>query len=246
MLWTEEFEGPAGASVDPGKWLITTGGKWGPTDVACYTKNPRNLALDGKGHLTITAIAEQSAEPGCAGTQFTSGRVETRGKASWKYGYFEFRARLPIGTGTLPALWLLGPNGIYDWPRSGEIDVVEATANEPATVHTNIVGVDRAGNRWEAGWWGKEKNYVYPGGVLSDRYHTYALDWGPNKLDFYFDGMRIRHIEQKDTPVWLWNRDFYIIMDIAVSAKLSPPLPPASAFPQALSVDYVRIYSSKP
>ncbi|WP_368861951.1 glycoside hydrolase family 16 protein [Frankia gtarii] len=246
LLWSEEFEGPTGASIDPSKWLITTGGNWGPTDVACYTSNPRNVALDGNGHLTLTAIAEESAEPGCAGTKFSSGRVETRGKASWKYGYFEFRARLPIGTGTLPALWLLGPNGIYDWPRSGEIDVVEATANEPATVHTNIVGVDRSGSRWEAGWWGQGKAYVYAGGTLSDRYHTYALGWGPDSLDFYFDGMRIRHIEKKDTPVWLWNRDFYIIMDIAVSAKLSPPLPPASAFPQVLSVDYVRIYDRKP
>ncbi|ABD13193.1 glycoside hydrolase, family 16 [Frankia casuarinae] len=246
LLWSDEFDGPANASVDPARWLITQGGKWGPTDVSCYTADPRNVGLDGKGHLKLTAIAEKSPVKTCGDTHFSSGRVETRGKASWRYGYFEFRARLPIGTGTLPALWLLGPNGIYDWPRSGEIDVVEATANEPATVHTNIVGVDGSGNRWEAGWWGRGKNYVYPGGTLADRYHNYALDWGPNRLDFYFDGLLIRHLEPKDTPVWLWNKDFYIIMDVAVSAKLSPPLPPASAFPQTLFVDYVRVYSGRP
>jgi beta-glucanase (GH16 family) len=172
--------------------------------------------------------------------------VETRGKVSWKYGYLEACALLPTGVDALSSIWLLGPNGVTEWPRSGEIDVVEVSGSDPATVHTNIHGVDSRGKHWETGWVGPNKSYTHPAGSLSDDYHSYGLDWTTDELRFYFDGRLVRSAKRDDIPVWLFDKDFYLILNLAI-IPLDGGGPPADhEFPQEMKVDYVRRYSAPP
>jgi hypothetical protein len=102
------------------------------------------------GRLHITARREAlSALPDWGGQAYSSARLVTRGKASWTYGFFEIRARMPCGTGTWPALWMLGSGGI--WPDDGEIDILEHVGRTPGeilgTVHTPVTGGSGNGSR---------------------------------------------------------------------------------------------------
>jgi beta-glucanase (GH16 family) len=242
LLWEDEFSGTAGTPPDPTHWIITTGGHWGANEIACYTSSPANVGLDGAGHLLLTARAGAS----CDGRSYSAGRVETRGKYTWRYGYLEVRAQLPISAGALPAIWMLGPDAVDNWPRSGETDIVEAISSEPTTVHTNVHGIDAAGNHWESGWWGPNKSYAYTGSSLADGYHVYALDWEPGMMRFFFDGQVVRTLTTADVPVWLWGNPFYLLLNVAVGQNDNSPAPTPGAFPAAMSVDYVRLYASRP
>ena len=58
---------------------------------------------------------------------YTSARIKTKGKADFRYGKFEIKAKLPKGKGTWPAIWML-PSSTTEyggWPMSGEIDIME-------------------------------------------------------------------------------------------------------------------------
>jgi beta-glucanase (GH16 family) len=240
LVFDDEFDGAAGSPPNSAAWSPTVGAKWGVNELECYTSSPNNVLLDGRGHLSLIARRESS----CGGTNYSSGRVETRDKRSWRYGYFEVRAKMPTGAGMWPAIWMLGPNGVTEWPASGETDIVEVISGEPGRVHTNVHGIDTSGAHWQAGWDGPGRSYDYPGGNLADGYHTYGLDWSATALRYYFDGVPVRTINKSDVPVWLWDKPFYMILCAAIGSTGGDPA--RGTFPQEMSVDYVRVYASKP
>lgn len=50
--------------------------------------------------------------------RFTSASINTRGKAEFRYGRVEVRAKVPQGRGMWPAIWMLGTNRqTVGWPR---------------------------------------------------------------------------------------------------------------------------------
>ncbi|MCK9927834.1 family 16 glycosylhydrolase [Frankia sp. Mgl5] len=239
LLWSDEFGGVAGAAPDPDTWITQTGSGWGDREMQCYTRDPRNLATDGRGHLVITA----RREPSCDGTRFSSARIETLGKRAMRYGYLETRAVLPTGRGAFPAVWLLGSDmPAVGWPASGELDVVEAVSTAPTTVHTNVHGVDTAGAHWQATW---GNGGMYDAGAdLAAAFHTYGLEWTPCALRFYFDGRLIRTVTRDQVPVWLWDREHYVILNVAVNSEGASAT--AADYPQRMAVDYLRVYVAKP
>ncbi|MEX5708082.1 glycoside hydrolase family 16 protein [Parafrankia sp. FMc6] len=239
LLWSDEFGGAAGAAPDPDTWITQTGSGWGDREMQCYTRDPRNLATDGRGHLVITA----RREPSCDGAGFSSARIETLGRRTMRYGYLETRAVLPTGRGAFPAVWLLGSDmPAVGWPASGELDVVEAVSTAPTTVHTNVHGVDTAGAHWQATW---GNGGMYDAGAdLAAAFHTYGLEWTPSALRFYFDGRLIRTVTRDQVPVWLWDREHYAILNVAVNSEGASAS--AADYPQWMAVDYLRVYGAKP
>ncbi|WP_230204970.1 glycoside hydrolase family 16 protein [Parafrankia elaeagni] len=239
LLWSDEFDGPRGAAPDPGTWITQAGAGWGDREMQCYTTDRRNLAIDGRGHLVITA----RREPSCGEAEFSSGRIETLGRRTMRYGYLEARAVLPTGQGSFPAIWLLGSNmPEVDWPASGELDVVETVSTAPTTVHTNVHGVDESGAHWQATW---GRGGMHDAGVdLAADFHTYGLEWTPSALRFVFDGRTIRTLTRDDVPVWLWDKDHYVILNVAVNRGGAQAT--AADYPQRMIVDYVRVFSGRP
>jgi beta-glucanase (GH16 family) len=214
-----------------------TGFGWGGgKELQCYTGSPRNVATDGQGHLVITARREAS----CGGAAYSSARIESRGRGTAKYGYIEIRAKLPTGAGAFPAFWLLGINEPQvHWPKCGEIDVVEALSSGPTVVRTNVHGVDAAGNAWEVGW---GHGGLHDVGVnLADAYHTYGIDWTSQALRFSVDGRPVQTVTRASVPVWLWDQAGYFLLNVAIASA-----GPDSAYPQTMTVDYLRVYAQRP
>src|SRR5438874_11345573 len=128
LLWSDEFNDPAGTPPDPAKWNYDLGGGgWGNGEAETYTNSPQNVFQDGKGNLVIRAIRDSSGAYSSARLQTGSPGASTHtADVSWQYGRIVARIKLPFGQGVWPAFWMLGENiGTAGWPACGEIDIME-------------------------------------------------------------------------------------------------------------------------
>lgn len=131
LIWSEEFDYTG--FPDSTKWSYDTEGnvyQWGNNEAQYYTSGRKENAWVSDGVLRITALKEPME-----GRSYTSARLITKGKGDWLYGRFEIRAKLPTGRGTWPAIWMLPTDWEYgDWPKSGEIDIMENVGYDPDTI----------------------------------------------------------------------------------------------------------------
>ncbi|MGH3436419.1 MAG: glycoside hydrolase family 16 protein [Sciscionella sp.] len=237
----DEFNKPAGTPADTGKWQLHTGDNVNNREREYYTTSTRNAAQDGKGHLVITARKENPANYQCwYGTcQYTSARLNTAGEFTQAYGHFEARMKLPRGQGMWPAFWMLGNNiGSAGWPMSGEIDIMENVGFEPGTVHGTIHGPGYSGAN------GIGSAYTLPGGQrFADGFHTFAVDWAPNKVTWSVDGVAYETRTPADVGgnEWVFDHPFYLILNLAVGGYWPGDPNASTVFPQQLLVDYVRV-----
>ena len=103
LVWSDEFDGPAGQLPNSANWAFDIGTDWGNNQLEYDTDRPENVSLDGNGNLAITAREESYM-----GSAYTSGRIKTQGLFEQAYGRFEARIQLPTGQGLWPAFWMLG------------------------------------------------------------------------------------------------------------------------------------------
>lgn len=241
VAFSDTFDGPAGAAVDSSKWQIETGDNVNNHERQYYTAGNRNAALDGQGHLVITARKENPAGYQCwYGTcQYTSARLNTSGKFTAQYGHVEARMKVPRGQGMWPAFWMLGTP--VNWPDSGEIDIMENVGFEPSTVHGTLHGPGYSG----AG--GIGAGYTLPNGqVFADGFHTFAVDWAPDSITWSVDGT----VYQRRTPAdlggkqWVFNRPYFLILNLAVGGYWPGDPDASTVFPQTLVVDHVSVTTS--
>jgi beta-glucanase (GH16 family) len=244
-VWGDEFGGPRGGAVDAGKWVVETGGEgWGNNELEYYTLGADNAATDGEGHLVINAVREEpSPKYRCwyGPCRYTSARLKTRGKFEQAYGRFEARLKIPRGQGVWPAFWLLGADiDTAHWPHCGEIDIMENIGREPSLVHGTIHGPGYSGDK------GLGASYALPGGAaFADDYHLYAVEWEPKEIRWYVDNRLYETKRPSDLPPgakWVYDHPFFIILNLAIGGKWPGDPDSTTAFPQRMSVDYVRVY----
>ena len=142
LIWSDEFNGASGSSPSGSSWTAEQGGGgWGNNELQSYTNRPQNVSHDGAGNLAITARKETYTGPDGNRRNYTSARIHTKGKFSFKYGRLEARIKTPTGQGLWPAFWALGDD-VWDvgWPECGEIDVMEQLGHTSNQTHGNIHG----------------------------------------------------------------------------------------------------------
>ncbi|MCU7825452.1 family 16 glycosylhydrolase [Kitasatospora sp. DSM 101779] len=245
QTWSDEFDGPAGRGPDAAKWTLETGGGgFGNHELEYYTNSTSNAALDGQGHLVITAKKNTDPGLGCwyGQCQYTSARMNTARTFTQAYGRFEARIKIPRGQGVWPAFWMLGNDlGTAGWPNSGEIDVMENIGREPNSVHGTIHGPGYSG----AGGLGAA--YSLPGGkAFADDFHVFAVDWSPNAIVWSVDGTPYETRTPADTHgnKWVFDHPFFVILNLAVGGDWPGSPDGSTAFPQTMVVDYVRASTS--
>ena len=234
--WSDEFDGAAGTLPNPAKWTYDLGGGgWGNQELETYTNQPTNVQLDGNGHLVIRADR--------AGGGYTSARIKTKGLFSPQYGHIEARIRLPFGQGIWPAFWMLGANyPATPWPDCGEIDIMENVGREPSVNHGSAHGPGYSGGS------SISSAYTLPGGAkFSDDFHVFAIDWAPQSIAFSVDGTVYRTIRPASLPAgapWVFDKPFYLILNVAVGGTFPGNPNGTTQFPQEMIVDYVRVTGS--
>jgi beta-glucanase (GH16 family) len=243
LVWSDEFDGPAGSPPDASRWSFETGGHgWGNNEEQFYTDRPANAALDGAGALVITARREVMGA-----RNFTSGRIVTRGKFQARYGRFEARLKLPAGKGLWPAFWMLGQDvNEVGWPGCGEIDVVEARGAQPWRVSGAAHGPGYSGgNALTAG-------FELPGGKgsdgrrLTDDFHLYAVEWEPEEIRFFVDQHLYHSVRATRLPPqgrWVYDHPFFLLLNLAVGGSFGGSPDATTPFPAQLIADHVRVFT---
>jgi beta-glucanase (GH16 family) len=233
LTWSDDFEGAAGELPDPSKWSFDLGtgqDGWGNQELQSYTNDPENVSLDGEGNLVITAIRD--------GNSFTSARIKTQGLFSQQYGRFEARLKTPYGPGLWPAFWLLGDNiETVGWPQCGEIDVMELRGQAPHIIHGSVHGPGYSGGNPVS------KSYALINNRFDADYHVFAIEWDEEKIDFFVDDFLYQRIEHTSVPgEWVFDQEFFIILNVAVGGDYVGFPTEQTPFPQTMIIDYVRVY----
>lgn len=242
LVWSDEFNDSAGTAPDSTKWVHDTGGSgWGNGELQYYTAGTSNAAADGQGNLAITARRENPGGYSChyGPCQYTSARLLTAGKFSRTQGRFEARLKLPKGQGMWPAFWMLGDNVFTDgWPASGELDVMENIGKEPGTAWGSLHGPGYSGAN------AANASYTLPHGrALGDAFHTFTVDWAPDSITWYLDGIPYSQKTKANTPgPWVFDHNFFLLLNLAVGGYWPGAPDSGTTLPQSLLVDYVRVY----
>jgi beta-glucanase (GH16 family) len=244
LVWSDEFNGPSGAPPDPAKWQLQTGGNgWGNQELEYYTARSRNAALDGAGHLAITARAESYTGPDSQSRSYTSARMQTEGLFQTAYGRIEARLKLPAGRGLWPAFWALGQNhDSVGWPWCGEVDIMENLGGDPFTAYGSLHGPAPGAHDGEYGLTATVRSKS----SLAAAFHVFGVTWSPGRIVFTLDGVAYA----TRTPAslapgqkWVFNQPFYLLLNLAVGGQWPGRPSAATHFPATMFVDWVRVYS---
>lgn len=269
LVWSDEFDGDR---IDRAKWGFAVDCWGGGNDERqCYTASARNAAIED-GKLVITARRERisgaalpaemqrrSAMPEAQVVRdFSSARLHTRGRAAWRHARFEVRAKLPQGQGTWPAIWMLPENDRYGgWAASGEIDILEAVnlgviCNDcPGGRENRILATLHFGGKWPANLH-KGEEVPFPE-VLDGGFHTYAIEWYPDRMVWQVDG---RPYAERQVGEWSttgstapgapFDQPFHLILNLAVGGRLAESRGvggvQADGYPKRMEIDWVRVW----
>ena len=240
LVWAEEFNGDG--LPDSSKWSYDTEANatgWFNNELQYYAAGRLENSRISNGELIITARNEAlTSAPDYGGQAYTSARLITRGKASWTYGFFEIRAKLPCGQGTWPAIWMLGANNDA-WPGNGEIDIMEQVGMKP----TEITGtVHMAATAGTPGIGGATQ--------IADactNFHNYQLTWTEDKLVIGVDNAPYFTYANpgKGKASWPYDSPQYLILNLAIGGEMAGLVTDDSIFPRQMEVEYVRVYQKQ-
>eukprot|EP01124_Arcella_intermedia_P028033 TRINITY_DN5615_c0_g3_i1.p1 TRINITY_DN5615_c0_g3~~TRINITY_DN5615_c0_g3_i1.p1 ORF type:complete len:376 (-),score=45.29 TRINITY_DN5615_c0_g3_i1:42-1115(-) len=269
LVWSDEFDGP---TIDRKNWdfeINCWGG--GNNEKQCYVDNPETYSLqDGslvfhpryypQGYKGKLQNCTDNTQDSCTWTQpFTSTRIRSLHSMSWKYGKFEFRAKLPSGDFLWPAIWMLPTDSVYgSWAASGEIDLVEFKGQK--AWNTRILHTLHHGGKWPDNT--HTGITVDTHSDLTAQFYNYTFTWTHESMAWYVDGTRT--YEQFLNKSWWggigtnpytgnyqpWDQRFYLILNLAIAGNFFPPgefgvFNATAALPTWTSqyeIDYVRIY----
>ena len=242
VIWSEEFD--TGTAPDSAVWSYDLGADgWGNQELQEYTNLAENVRIEN-GNLVITAIRTANG--------FTSARVRTEDKLTFRYGTIEARIKMPdLANGLWPAFWTLG-NNFKDvgWPHCGELDIVEMGSSDSIT--RGLV------NRWvgSTAHWELNENHVYYGrslvtvSDLNDDYHIFKMDWTPSLVTTYLDDQEIWAIDitpESCSDCSEFHQPHFMILNMAVGGTYPGLLDNSqitATMPAEMLVDYVRIYDN--
>ncbi|RKH66957.1 glycoside hydrolase family 16 protein [Corallococcus llansteffanensis] len=236
LIWQDEFEGSAGTLPAKEKWAPDVGGDgWGNGQYEFNTARAENASLDGEGNLAITARRERYGN-----NDYTSARLNTKGRFQHAYGRYEARIKLPTGRGIWPAFWLLGADvDTKGWPACGEVDIMEHRGQIPSIVTSTLHGPGYSGGQSVG------REHAVGGGTLQADFHVYAVEWEPERLRFILDDTVFFEATPDTLPAgkkWVYDHPFFIILNVAVGGSYVGPPDAKTVFPQTMKVDYVRVY----
>ncbi len=252
LVWSDEFNAKAGTAPNATVWANEVGDGtangipgWGNDELEYYTSGGANASTDGMGNLVITtAAADGSLMCYYGPCKYTSARLLTKNRLEVAYGRMEARVKVPSGAGLWPAFWMLGTDiDQVGWPQTGEIDIMEYVARLPNQIFGTIHGPGYSGGQS----YGKTVDLGKP---VADDYHTYAVEWQPDKITWLFDGAPYFTATPSDPFLqgkqWVFNHPFFLLLNVAVGGNFGGAVSPDTVFPAKTLVDYVRVYQAKP
>ncbi len=227
LVWSDEFN--TNGAPDATKWgydIGTGSNGWGNAESQYYTSRSQNVIIEG-GLLKIKALKENYS-----GSAYTSARLLSKGKYDFKYGRVEIKAKMPIGVGTWPAIWMLGSNiDAVSWPACGEIDIVEHLGRDLNKIYATLHYPGRFGGSADGG--------TRTIANATSEFHIYGLEWSASTIKMTVDGLVVHTVNNSSAIPF--NQNFFFIVNLAMGGNFAGALDPALTA-ATLEVDYIRVY----
>jgi beta-glucanase (GH16 family) len=225
LVWSEEFNVDGAPST--ARWGYDLGGGgWGNNELEYYTSRPENAVVIN-GVLKINLKKESYN-----GSEYTSARLLSKDKFSFKYGRIEIRAKLPAGGGTWPAIWMLGNNiNTAPWPACGEVDIMEHVGNQLNKIFSTLHYPGHSGAN------GSGSTLTISNATTE--FHNYILEWSASTIKFSVDTQTIYTMANNSSLPF--NQNFFIILNVAMGGNFGGAVDPAFTS-AAMEVDYIRVY----
>jgi beta-glucanase (GH16 family) len=248
LVMEEEFDVDA---LDLTAFDYETGYLLRNNEAQAYTDREQNVHLEA-GQLVLTALAEPFDA-----ASFTSGSVSTTGVQSFTFGRIEARMQVPLGRGCSTAFWLLPEAPAPDvnscgdtgscypgtWPAWGDVTIANVQSQTPDRVLTSLnYGI------WDdalAGVRHGEVTAAVPLGATTDGWHVFALEWGPERMEWSVDDELVASTDLALPDLYLpqgehpFHQPFHIKLNLALGGLDQAPV--AEDYPQELRVDWVRV-----
>ena len=249
LIWQDEFDvdGPP----NPENWIYEEG----------FVRNeelqwyqPENAqCVDGK--LVIEAKRVDLPNPNYeAGSddwrrnrptiEYTSACVKTMGLQQWLYGRFEIRAKIDIGDGLWPAIWMLG--SARQWPGCGEIDIMEYYRGK-ILANAAWAAPGKWRGRWDSSATAVEELTDKTPAEWASEYHIWRMDWDEQAIKLYLDDRLLNTIELNKTinetedHANPFHEPQYMLLNFAIGGNNGGD-PSGTEFPRWFVIDYVRVY----
>lgn len=243
LVWADEFDG---TELDTSNWNYTQAVPgWVNNELQYYYASEENVFIED-GDLVIQPLKTIDED---GNVVYSSGRINTWLKQDFLYGRIEARIKVPQGNGFLPAFWMMPTLQTHygNWPKSGEIDIMEVVTNDPTTAYGGIhYGNSHRQNQGYLTLNDDESDF-------SEDYHVFTLEWEPGKITWFIDG-----IEVFTTSDWYcktegglltpypapFDQQFNIILNVAVGGDWPGDPDENTPFDSRaqMRVDYVRVY----
>ncbi|HJP61523.1 MAG TPA: glycoside hydrolase family 16 protein [Gemmatimonadaceae bacterium] len=248
QIWSDEFDGPAGAPVDPAKWTNDVGDGcnqqncgWGNNEKEYYSADAANISTNGQGQLEIVGrVAPAGLTCYYGACRYTSAKITTRGKLVVQpAGKLEARIKLASGQGLWPAFWMLGSTcPQVPWPNCGEIDIMENKGSQSTTTSSALHGPGYSGATPFA------HAQTFSGSAITD-YHTYGVEWDSFTVRWFVDGVQHYSVGIGDINAYgasVLDKSFIVILNLAVGGHFDGDPQSDAIFPATMLVDYVRVF----
>ena len=238
LAWSDEFDGD---TLNEANWnrQVVSAGKFNE-EWQSYTDSEDNARVEG-GCLVIRAL-HKSTEHGH--DQYTSARLNTAEKQTFKYGKIAARMQLPYGEGIWPAFWMLGANcnengGDTPWPQCGEIDIMEFYGSKSdAAVEANIHSADADGEHQQMG----AVAFHLDSGNFFERFHVFEIEWDEHRITWKVDGREYAGTDLSSETDSEFHQPHFILFNLAVGGTHAGRPDATTRFPQSMYVDWVRVY----
>lgn len=242
LVWEDNFDGP---SLNRNDWKVELHEPgWVNEELQEYVDSEENIFFEN-GNLVIRPV--KSTVNGKI--HYTSGRISTQNKRDFTYGVFEARLKVPEGKGFLPAFWLMATDeNVYgQWPRCGEIDIMEVHGSDTRTTYGTIhYGIPHRQS---------QATRTLRNGTFADSFHTFAVKWEPGEISWYVDGFLIHRendwysvTEEQGEIAYPapFDQPFYIILNLAVGGNWVGYPDGTTDFKNArYEIDYVRVWQKE-
>ncbi len=241
LSWEENFDAK---ELNPTVWTMIEGDGcpnlcgWGNNELQYYMTDNDHVRVED-GLLIIESHKRKQGK-----YDFTSGKIVTKGKADWKYGRIEMRAKIPTGKGTWAAFWMLPTlDRNMIWPSDGEIDIVEHVGYNPNTIYGALHS-----NKYN-GMNGTNKLDSIKVSDVKNQFHIYSIEWTESDMKWYVDGELFNHQKKgsEDENGWPFHQyEYHLILNLAVGGNWGGKYGvDQKQWPQSMQVDYIKYYRLK-
>jgi len=238
LIWSDEFS--QDGQIDTNKWTFDLGdGSDRPNPIPGWGNKEKQIYTDSIDNVEIINN-KLVIKPLFIDNVYTSARVKTEGKFSFKYGKVEARIKMPKSEGTCFALWMLSENEEYGiWPNSGEIDIAEYVKHKPNTIYQCVHSLR-----------GSKTIQTQLASDPTDSFKIYSIEWNERNISFFIDGVKTEEqsylIEKDDHRYWPFDKEFHLLISLSIGGNFERDthINP-DTFGETVEIDWIKVYENE-